>query len=67
MAAAGCWLHGMAGRRAARAGFATATGIVQALGSVVGMVAVPGMVAVVGGHPMKGDNWGMVHRSPDAR
>lgn len=59
--AAGCWLHGMAGRHAARAGFATATGIVEALGSVVGLV------AQLGGHSIKGDDWGMLHRSHDAR
>lgn len=61
VAAAGCWLHGMAGRRAAGFGFATATGIVNALAQVVGEV------TEVGRSPMKGDNWGMGYRSFDAR
>ena len=65
--AAGCWLHGSAGRRAACSGFATATDIVLALDSVVGTV------SGVGSQLFKGDNWGMIPSrssvggTPDAR
>jgi hydroxyethylthiazole kinase-like uncharacterized protein yjeF len=61
VAAAGCWLHGMAGQRAARSGFATASTIARELAAVTARVS--------RSHTMAGswDDGDVAARGPHAR